>query len=74
MLVRDLNTYLAERGRASMADLIARFGASPDALRGMLGLLIAKGRVVREDSQTKCTGCTKCSTDSLEIYRWHAAA
>ncbi|HOV03974.1 MAG TPA: FeoC-like transcriptional regulator [Hyphomicrobiales bacterium] len=74
MLVRDLNTYLAEHGRASMTDLVNRFGASPDALRAMLQMLIAKGRVARVEAETKCGGCTKCSPDTLEVYCWLKAA
>ena len=74
MLVSDLNSYLAERQRVTMADLANRFDASPEALRGMLELLIAKGRVVRDQVGITCNGCTKCDPAAMEIYLWRGRA
>ena len=70
MLVSDINSYLAEHGRASMADLTNRFDVAPAALRGMLDLLAKKGRIARLKAAGDCGSCCKCDPATLEIYEW----
>ncbi len=72
MLLSQLNAYFAEHKRACMADLAAHFDAQPEALRGMLDLLIAKGRIKRIRAQINCGACSKCDPQQLEIYQWRA--
>lgn len=69
MLLTDLRTYLRERGRAPLSDLVVRFDVSADALRDMLGHLTRKGRVQAVDGPS-CDGCCKCAPETLEIYEW----
>lgn len=70
MILADITSYLSQHRRAALIDLAHRFGASPDALRGMLGALERKGRVRRIATTTCSSGCTKCDQASPEIYEW----
>ena len=71
MILAELKSYMAERGRVPIDDLVNRFGVEPDALRAMLGHWMRKGRVQRLDSGAgECGGCSKCDAFRLEIYRW----
>ena len=71
MILSELRSYLQLHGRASLVDLSNRFDTEADALRGMLGKLIAKGRVEKLPSdEGSCGGCCKCDAASAEIYQW----
>ena len=70
MILSDLRGYLAEHRRATLSDMAIRFDAEPDALRGMLAHLIAKGRVRKGDAGGCASGCCKCAPESLEVYEW----
>ena len=70
MLISEINRFLAERGRATMADLTDRFGIAPAALRGMLDLLVAKGRITRIEAGGDCGSCCRCAPTTLEVYEW----
>ena len=42
-----------------------------DALRGMLSLLVDKGKVAKKSATSECgTGCCKCDSTLVEIYEW----
>lgn len=68
MILAELQRYLDERGRASVAELETRFDISPAALRGMLDRLAARGRVRRLPTPSKCVGCQLCPPEELELY------
>ena len=70
MMLSEINAYLAANKRVCMADLVNRFSAPPEALRGMIAMLLAKKRIIRLETQNDCSGCTKCDPDRLEIYEW----
>jgi predicted ArsR family transcriptional regulator len=70
MILSNLGAYLKDHKRASMGDLANRFDAEPEALRGMLARLMAKGRVRRLEGAGDCGGCRKCEAFQLEIYEW----
>ncbi len=73
MILSDLRDYLAERGRASMADMVNHFGIDPDALVGMLEQWQTKGRVRRVDAGADpraCGSCTACADGDPRIYEW----
>ncbi len=74
MILTDLQGYVCARERVSLAQLSARFDAQPDALRGMLDRLVAKGRVRRVAPAARCGGCRICPSEALELYEWAAAA
>jgi len=72
MLLSQLSAYFARHKRACLADLVAHFEVQPEALRGMLDLLIAKGRIGRVETGFNCAGCSKCDPHQIEIYEWRA--
>lgn len=70
MILADLQRYVRAQERASMQELSDRLGADAEALRGMLDLLIAKGRIRRVGSPAVCGGCALCPPALLEVYAW----
>ncbi|MBK1701129.1 FeoC-like transcriptional regulator [Thiococcus pfennigii] len=71
MILSELTTYLARHQRVALLDLSHRFGASPDAVRGMLATLERKGRVRRIAGAAGCrSGCGHCDPASLEAWEW----
>lgn len=68
MILTDLQRHLRTTQRTSLAQLALTFDTQPDALRGMLDHLIAKGRVRRLHTPKRCTGCTICPPEALEFY------
>ncbi len=71
MILSELRSYLQRNQRAALADIAVHFHTDPDALRGMLGKWIAKGRVQKLPSGTACGGgCCRCDPQTIEIYEW----
>lgn len=71
MILSELRDYLQVHRRAALVDMAQRFDTDPDALRGMLAIWVAKGRVERLPQGTLCgSGCCKCDPASTEIYQW----
>lgn len=68
MILAELQAYLDDRGRASVAELATRFDVAPGALRGMLDRLAARERVRRLPTPVKCVGCQLCPPAELEFY------
>jgi len=75
MILSDVQSFVKERGQVSIAETAKQVGADPDAVRRMLGLLEAKGRVHRMPLPDSCgTGCFQCSVAGDEAYGWGPAA
>ncbi len=71
MILSDLRDYLREQHRVALADLIMHFDMDADALRGMLGKWISKGKVRKLPLSGSCgTSCCQCDTTLTEIYEW----
>ena len=71
MILTELQSYLAKKEKASMAELETHFHTDPNALRGMLTKLVHKGRVRILNLETqKCSGCDRCDTELFEFYEW----
>lgn len=71
MILSDLRAYLIQHHRVALADLILHFNMDADALRGMLGLWISKGKVRKLPLTASCgTSCCQCDTTLTEIYEW----
>lgn len=71
MILSDLRDYLKEQRRVALADLANHFGMDADALRGMLGKWISKGKVRKLPLTASCgTSCCQCDTALTEIYEW----
>jgi putative ferrous iron transport protein C len=69
MILQQLQTYLRTHPSTSLEDLARHFQMDTDALRGMLGSLIRKGRV-RRLAGKPCSRCHSCTPESLELYEW----
>lgn len=75
MILSRVSDYLKQHKRASLLDMSIGLDTDAEALRGMLDVLQRKGRVNKLPSGTACGGgCTKCSTDTIELYAWVNAA
>jgi hypothetical protein len=71
MVLADLRDYLKQQRRVALSDLANHFGVDADALRGMLGVWISKGRVHKLSREANCgTQCCKCDPALTEIYEW----
>jgi putative ferrous iron transport protein C len=71
MILAKVRDYLAQRGRAPLTDLAARFDVDADAARSMLEHLIRKGRVRRINAgDGACGGCCGCADKLPEVYEW----
>lgn len=71
MILTQLQTYLKKNRRASLAELEHSLKVDADALRGMLGKLIQKGRVCKVNGKA-CGGCHSCAPEAIEFYEWTA--
>lgn len=70
MILSDIQKFIADNKRASIADLKIHFRMDGNALRGMLSRLIRKGRISKMEEAKKCGGCHSCADDATEIYVW----
>ena len=71
MILSDLRSYLKQQHRVALKDLVVHFDVDADALRGMLGLWVNKGKVRRLSLKSDCgTSCCKCDATLTELYEW----
>ena len=71
MILSALRDYIRQQVHATLADIALHFDAEPTALRGMLDVLIDKGKVRKTSLTTSCgSNCNRCDPASTEIYVW----
>lgn len=71
MILAELRSYLQQKQRITLNDLVVHFQIDPDALRGMLSKWIQKGKVRLISGSNACgTSCCKCDPLLTEIYEW----
>jgi len=71
VILSDLRGYLIQQRRVVLADLVVHFNMDADALRGMLGKWISKGKVRKLSVDSSCgTSCCKCDPALTELYEW----
>ena len=70
MILAEVRDYLAQRGRAPLSDLCARFAVDDEALRPMLDHWVRKGRVRRLEVETGKCGSCGCGCGQPEVYEW----
>ncbi len=74
MILSRLSSYLRERRRASVGDMVLALGCEPGALEAMLATLERKGRVRRLPPGTACgRGCCESDPATLVLYEWAGA-
>jgi len=71
MILSELRDYLREQRRVALVDLVNHFDIDADAVRGMLGKLIRKGKLRKLTVSDSCgTSCCKCDPLQTEFYEW----
>ena len=70
MILSEIQNFIKQQGKTSMAELEMKFKIDSSALRGMLEKLIRKGRVKKMGEGQKCGGCKSCAPEAIEFYEW----
>jgi len=70
MILKELQNFVLEYHRVSLAEMELNFHMDGDALRQMLKKLEQKGRVRQLPIPEHCDGCTFCNPDTIEFYEW----
>ena len=71
MILSDLRSYLKQQHKVALADLVNHFDMDANALRGMLGVWVNKGKVRKMSREAECgTSCCQCDPALTEIYEW----
>lgn len=70
MILTEIQNFLINYHRVSLAEMERHFHMDGDALRQMLNKLIKKGRVRKLSKAEKCHSCTSCHPETLEFYEW----
>jgi len=72
MILAEIKNYLMRHRRVTLGDLACHFDAEPEALKGMLGQWIRKGKVIQLKEKAVCgRTCGKCCDGAaMEIYEW----
>jgi len=71
VILSDLRDYIKVQRKVALIDLINHFHMDADAIRGMLGKWISKGKIKKIPLETSCgTSCCKCDPALTEIYEW----
>jgi putative ferrous iron transport protein C len=69
-ILLDVRDYLQAHRQAGLNDLARHFDSNPDAMRGMLEIWVAKGRI-RHCPAFACAGCAvNCSSAPGDSYEW----
>ncbi len=71
MILSELRCYLKQQKTVTLHDLVIHFNIDADALRGMLGKWMSKGKVRQLPVNSACgTSCCKCDPTLTEFYEW----
>ncbi|MGR9053944.1 MAG: FeoC-like transcriptional regulator [Gammaproteobacteria bacterium] len=71
MILSDLRNFIKQQHRVALSDLVNHFHMDADALRGMLGKWVSKGKIKRSTLESGCgSSCCKCDPALTEIYEW----
>lgn len=71
MILSELRDYLKNQRRASINELSVHFQIDAEALRGMLGKWIGKGKIKQTKPNAACGGgCCRCDPLLTEMYEW----
>jgi len=70
MILTEVRDYIRSRGLVALRDLALEFDMEEQAMRGVLEHWERKGRIRRLPKGTSCTGCSTCSPEDIEIFKW----
>lgn len=70
-MLKEITTWLDERGSASVAELALHFDMEPAAMKGVLQTLERKGRIekIGGGKCATCKGCAQVNPDDLLIFK-----
>jgi hypothetical protein len=73
MILSNIKQYFQQHRSVSLHTLALYFNSEPEAMRGMLGHWIRKGKVRKQIVENcGCNGCSECASSKMEIYEWVA--
>ena len=70
MTPSELRQFLQSRPQATLAEMALHFQASPDAIQAAMTLWLSKGKATVTQADGCASGCCKCGTAHLTVYRW----
>lgn len=70
MNLKELQDFVFDFQRVSLAEMKLYLQIDADTLRPMLDRLIKRGKVQKSLMTEKCQSCQKCESDELEFYEW----
>ena len=63
MILAEVRDYLKQRGQCSLSDIALHFDTDADAVRGMLGIWIKKGKVEKRSATASSDKTLDISVD-----------
>ncbi|WP_051785947.1 FeoC-like transcriptional regulator [Endozoicomonas numazuensis] len=72
-MLLPIRDFLSDKGVCTLAELCQHFAVDPEAMKGMLGHWVRKGKLVEEQSGCK-QGCVSCAPEQLIVYRWMSSS
>ena len=70
MILQELQDFVFDFHRVSLAEMKIYLQIDEPTLRTMLDRLIKNGKVQKSPTAEKCQTCQKCESDELEFYEW----
>jgi hypothetical protein len=70
MILQEIQEFVRDYHKVSLAQMELHFHMDGDALRPMLKKLVKKGRIRQLPIAAKCPSCSSCDIDTLEFYEW----
>ncbi|MDX1335449.1 MAG: FeoC-like transcriptional regulator [Gammaproteobacteria bacterium] len=70
MILTEVRDYIRSRGQVALRDLALQFDMEEQAMRGVLEHWERKGRIKRLPKGTSCNGCSGCSPEDIELFKW----
>lgn len=70
MKLTELQDFVFDFHRVSLAEMKLYLQIDGDKLRPMLDRLIKNGKVQKSPMAQECQTCLKCESDELEFYEW----
>lgn len=71
MILADIKQFLQQRQEASLEEIALHCDAETEAVKGMLEVLITKGKIGKQLATPSCgSSCSQCPSSRVEIYYW----
>lgn len=70
MLLKDIRTYLQQRGTASVEDVAIHFDIAPDTAEFALNYWQNQGKIRTQTASCGAGACGGCSSKGSAVYTW----